>query len=161
MSVNSNNPVVHPLAIVESGAFIGDRTRIGAFAHVLPGARIGKDCNLCDHTFIGNDAVIGDTVTIKCGVSVWDNVELQNNVFVGPNVVFSGDEFPRNMPCPEHFQRTMVCRGASLGAGSVILPGLRIGEKAMVAAGSVVTRDVPPRTIVAGNPARILRSLDK
>ncbi len=160
MSANSNLPFIHPQAIVEPGAGVGSGTRIWAFAHVLPGARIGKDCNLCDHTFIENDVVIGDSVTVKCGVSVWDGIELQDLVFVGPNVAFTNDKFPRSKQYPERFARTVVCRGASLGAGAVILPGLRIGEWAMVGAGAVVTRDVPSNAIVVGNPARIVGYVD-
>ena len=160
MSTNVEKPLIHPQAIVEPGAVLGAGTRVWAFAHVLPGARIGKDCNLCDHTFIENDVVIGNSVTIKCGVYIWDGIELQDFVFVGPNVTFTNDKFPRSKQYPEQFARTVICRGASLGAGAVILPGLRIGEQAMVGAGAVVTRDVPPNAIVTGNPARIVGYVD-
>ena len=156
MSVESDQGFIHPQAIVEPGAVIGEGTRIWAYSHVLPGARIGRDCNICDHTFVENDVVIGNSVTIKCGVYVWDGIELQDLVFVGPNVSFTNDKFPRSKQYPDPFVRTLVCRGASLGAGAVILPGLRIGEHAMVGAGAVVTRDVPPNAIVVGNPARMV-----
>ena len=145
----------HPAAIVET-AHVGDRTRVWAFAHVLPGARIGADCNLCDHTFIENDVVVGDRVTIKCGVQVWDGVTLEDDVFVGPNATFTNDPFPRSgqhRPAPA---RTLVRKGASIGANATIAPGLTIGERAIVGAGAVVTRDVAADTIVAGNPARIV-----
>lgn len=146
---------VHPNAIVEPGAILGEGTRVWAFAHVLPRARIGQDCNLCDGVFIENNVVIGDRVTIKCGVQVWDGLRLDDDVFVGPNATFTNDEFPRSKHYPEQFLQTVVHKGASIGANATILPGITIGAHAMVGAGAVVTRDVPPYAIVAGNPARI------
>ena len=145
----------HETAIVESPS-VGAGTRIWAFAHILPGAVIGAACNICDQTFIENDVRIGDRVTIKCGVQVWDGITLQDDVFVGPNATFSNDPFPRSGQHPGRYARTLVKRGASIGANATILPGLTIGEKAMVGAGAVVTSDVPPMAIVAGNPARIV-----
>lgn len=149
----------HPNALCESPT-IGSGTRIWAFAHVLPQARIGADCNICDHVFIENDVVIGDRVTVKCGVQVWDGVQLEDDVFVGPNVTFTNDIFPRSKQYPESFGRTVVQSGASLGANSTILPGITIGRNAMVGAGAVVTRSVPPNAIVVGNPARIAGYVD-
>jgi acetyltransferase-like isoleucine patch superfamily enzyme/dTDP-4-dehydrorhamnose 3,5-epimerase-like enzyme len=145
----------HETAIVESST-VGAGTRIWAFVHILPGAVIGAACNICDHTFIENDVRIGDRVTIKCGVQLWDGITLQDDVFVGPNATFSNDHFPRSGQHPLRYSRTLVKRGASIGANATILPGLTIGEKAMVGAGAVVTGDVPPMAIVAGNPARIV-----
>src|ERR1017187_8276552 len=145
----------HATAIVESPS-VGAGTRIWAFVHILPGAVIGAACNICDQTFIENDVRIGDRVTIKCGVQLWDGITLEDDVFVGPNATFSNDPFPRSGQHPERYARTLVKRGASIGANATILPGLTIGEKAMVGAGAVVTHDVPPRAIVAGNPARIV-----
>lgn len=145
---------VHPNAICES-ADIGADTRIWAFAHVLPGARIGSDCNICDHVFIENQVLIGDRVTIKCGVQVWDGVTLEDGVFVGPNVTFTNDGFPRSKQYPESYAHTRVCAGASIGANATILPGITIGRNAMVGAGSVVVASVPANAIVVGNPARI------
>ncbi|MEO8595647.1 MAG: WxcM-like domain-containing protein [Candidatus Solibacter sp.] len=145
----------HETAIVESQT-IGAGTRIWAYAHVLPGAVIGADCNICDQTFIENDVRLGDRVTIKCGVQVWDGVTLEDDVFVGPNATFSNDPFPRSGRQPERFARTLVKRGASIGANATILPGLTIGERAMIGAGAVVTSNVPSFAIVAGNPARIV-----
>jgi acetyltransferase-like isoleucine patch superfamily enzyme len=145
----------HETAIVESST-VGAETRIWAFVHILPGAVIGAACNICDHTFIENDVRIGDRVTIKCGVQLWDGITLQDDVFVGPNATFSNDHFPRSGQHPLRYARTLVKRGASIGANATILPGLTIGERAMVGAGAVVTGDVPPMAIVAGNPARIV-----
>jgi UDP-2-acetamido-3-amino-2,3-dideoxy-glucuronate N-acetyltransferase len=145
----------HETAIVESSS-VGAGTRIWAFVHILPGAVIGADCNICDQAFIENDVRIGDRVTIKCGVQVWDGITLEDDVFVGPNATFSNDPFPRSGKHPDRYTRTVVKRGASIGANATILPGLTIGQKAMVGAGAVVTSDVPPLAIVAGNPARIV-----
>lgn len=144
----------HSQAIVESDK-IGEGTRIWAFAHILPGAVIGQDCNICDHSFIENDVTLGNRVTIKCGVQVWDGITLDDDVFVGPNATFTNDPMPRSRQYPESFSRTIVRRGASIGANSTILPGITIGMNAMVGAGAVVTADVPPNAIVVGNPARI------
>jgi acetyltransferase-like isoleucine patch superfamily enzyme len=145
----------HDTAIVESHA-VGRGTRIWAFAHVLSGAVIGEDCNICDHTFIENDVRIGDRVTLKCGVQLWDGVRVESDVFIGPNATFTNDLFPRSKKPPPHFEGTWIKQGASIGANATILPGITIGEKAMVGAGAVVTRNVPPFAIVTGNPARIV-----
>lgn len=150
---------VHPNALCESDD-IGAGTRIWAFAHVLPGARIGRDCNICDGVFIEGDAVIGDRSTIKCGVQVWDAVRLGNDVFVGPNATFSNDVFPRSRQRPERYVETVVEDGASIGANATLLPGVRIGRGAMIGAGAVITRSVPANAIVVGNPARIVGYTD-
>jgi acetyltransferase-like isoleucine patch superfamily enzyme len=144
----------HPQALVESSA-IGARTRIWAFAHVLPGAVVGADCNICDHVFLENDVRVGDRVTIKCGVQLWDGVELEDDVFVGPNATFTNDRMPRSRRWLAAPLRTRVRQGASIGASATLLPGLTVGPNAVVGAGAVVTRDVPANAIVAGNPARI------
>jgi acetyltransferase-like isoleucine patch superfamily enzyme len=149
----------HPNALVESNR-IGARTRVWAFAHVLPGAVIGDDCNICDHVFIENDVVVGDRVTIKCGVQLWDGVRIEDDVFVGPNATFTNDPFPRSRQYLDRYPVTRVERGASIGANATLLPGITIGAHAMVAAGAVVTRTVPARAVVMGNPARIVRYLD-
>lgn len=146
---------LHPNAICES-QLIGDNTRIWAFTHVLPNAKIGSDCNICDHVFVENDVIIGDRVTIKCGVQVWDGVTLEDDVFIGPNVTFTNDPFPRSKHYPEIFSKTLVRSGASVGANATILPGVTIGIRAMIGAGAVVTHDVPPYATVVGNPARII-----
>ena len=151
---------VHPQALCES-ARIGAGTRIWAFAHVLPGAVVGRDCNLCDGVFIENDVRIGDRVTVKCGVQLWDGVTLEDDVFVGPNATFTNDAFPRSRRKPPQFLRTTVERGASIGANATILPGVTIGRGAMVGAGAVVVRSVPRWAIVAGNPAHIIGYADE
>jgi UDP-2-acetamido-3-amino-2,3-dideoxy-glucuronate N-acetyltransferase len=148
----------HPQALVETDR-IGDGTRIWAFAHVLPGAVIGADCNICDHVFIENDVQVGSRVTIKCGVQLWDGVRLEDDVFVGPNATFTNDPWPRSKVYPQTFPKTLVRKGASIGANATLLPGVTIGEHAMIGAGAVVTRDVPPRVLVAGVPARVVRAL--
>jgi len=145
---------VHPQALVESQQ-IGAGSRVWAFSHVLPGARIGCEANICDHVFIENDVVVGDRVTVKCGVQLWDGVRIEDDVFIGPNVTFSNDAFPRSKQRPERFVQTLVRKGASIGSNATIRPGLTIGANALVSDGAVVTRDVPPNAIVAGNPAHI------
>ena len=147
-------PYVHPNGICESST-VGEGTRIWAFAHVLPDAKIGRFCNICDGVFVENDVVLGDRVTIKNGVQVWDGVTLGDDVFVGPNATFTNDLFPRSRQ-PSTFARTTVCDGASIGANATILAGVTIGAGAMVGAGTVVIHDVPPGATVVGNPARIV-----
>jgi acetyltransferase-like isoleucine patch superfamily enzyme len=148
--------IVHPQAIVES-LNIGEQTRIWAFSHVLPGAKIGRDVNLCDHTFVENDVVIGDHVTVKSGVQLWDGIRLEDDVFIGPNATFTNDPFPRSKQYPEQFPKTFIKRGASIGANATILPGVTIGEYAMIGAGAVVTKDIPAYAVAVGNPARVIR----
>lgn len=145
---------VHERGICETDQ-VGSGTRIWAFAHVLPGARIGAECNICDGVFVEGGVKVGDRVTIKSGVQLWDGVELEDDVFVGPNATFTNDPFPRSRAWLEEYPRTLVRRGASVGANATILPGIEIGRGAMVGAGAVVTRPVPPNAIVSGNPARI------
>src|SRR6187549_187051 len=152
-------PFVHPQALCESTS-IGAGTRVWAFAHVLSGAVIGADCNICDHVFIENAVVVGDRVTIKCGVQLWNGINVADDVFVGPNATFSNDKYPRSKQYQAKVEETHIGKGASIGAGAVILPGLRIGSKAMVGAGAVVTHDVPAKAVVSGNPARIVGYVD-
>jgi len=147
-------PFIHPQASCEA-ARVGDDTRVWGFAVVAKGAVIGSGCNICSHTFIEGAVTVGDRVTIKSGVQLWDGVTIEDDVFVGPNATFTNDPFPRSGERPDSWAATLVCRGASIGANATILPGLTIGRSAMVGAGAVVTRSVPPHAIVAGNPARI------
>lgn len=145
---------VHPAGLCETKD-VGARTRIWAFAHVLEGARLGADCNICDHVFIEGDVVVGDRVTVKSGVQLWNGTRLGDDVFIGPNVTFTNDRFPRSRQWQDQVPETRVGDGASIGANATILPGLVIGRNAMVGAGSVVTKDVPANAIAYGNPARI------
>ncbi len=146
---------VHSMGLCES-PHVGKGSRVWAFAHVLAGARLGENCNICDHVFIENDVVLGDRVTVKCGVQLWDGLRVGDDVFIGPNATFTNDRFPRSKQYPEEFAQTTIGRGASIGANATILPGVSIGQHAMVGAGAVVTRSVPPYAIVVGNPARIV-----
>jgi acetyltransferase-like isoleucine patch superfamily enzyme len=148
---------VHPLALCET-EHVGPRTRIWAFAHLLPGARIGADCNIGDHAFIEGGVRIGNRVTVKNASLLWDGVTLEDDVFLGPNVVFTNDPTPRatiRKPSPELLP-TLVRRGASVGANATIVCGVTIGAGAFIAAGAVVIRDVEPYAMVAGNPARLI-----
>lgn len=146
--------LINVLAEVQT-PHIGKGSRVWQFVVILSGAKIGEDCNICSHCLIENDVVIGDRTTVKSGVQLWDGVRLGDDVFVGPNVTFTNDRFPRSRQRPEAFLTTIIESGASIGGGAVILPGITIGRNAMVGAGAVVTRSVPPNAIVTGNPATI------
>lgn len=149
---------VHPLSEVQSKE-IGKGTRIWQFCIVFMGAKIGQNCNICAQVLIENDVIIGDNVTVKSGVQLWDGVRIEDNVFIGPNATFTNDLFPRSKIFPEKFMKTIVKEGASIGANATILPGLIIGEHSFVGAGAVVTKNVPARTVVTGNPAKIVGQL--
>lgn len=142
-----NKMMIHPLSDVQSQN-IGQGTRIWQFCVVLAGAIIGENCNICSHCFIENDVKIGDNVTIKCGVQVWDGITIEDNVFIGPNVSFCNDKYPRSKAYPSEFLSTIIKKGASIGANATILPGVTIGENAMIGAGAVIVKDVPPHTKV-------------
>ena len=146
---------IHPQALCES-ANVGEGTRIWAFAHVLLGARIGRNCNICDGVFVENDVTVGDNVTVKCGVQLWDGVTVEDNVFIGPNATLTNDRYPKSRNENWKLLRTILRKGCSIGANATILPGLEIGEGAMIGAGAVVTRSVPPHAVVVGNPGRIV-----
>ena len=148
-------PKIHPTAEVSTNN-IGTGVTIWQSVVVLSGATIGNDVNINAHCFVENNVVIGDRVTIKSGVYLWDGIVLEDNVFVGPNVTFTNDKLPRSKQYPSEFLKTVVCDGASIGGGAVILPGVRIERGAMIGAGAVVTKNVPPFAIVVGNPARIV-----
>ena len=147
---------VHPTADVQTTK-IGEGTRIWQNAVILPGAVIGAGCNICAGCFIENDVVLGNNVTIKNGVSLYDGIRLEDDVFVGPNATFTNDPLPRSGRRPAAFSKTVVKRGASIGANATLLPGITVGEGALVAAGSVVTKDVPAGAVVMGNPAHVKR----
>ena len=154
------NTGIHKLADVATTE-VGVGTRIWQFVVILPGAKIGTECNICAHVFIENDVIVGDRVTIKCGVQLWDGLRVGDDVFIGPNATFTNDKFPRSKQFPAKFLETIIENGASIGAGAVILPGITIGQGSMVAAGSVVTKDVASKSLVQGNPARHIRFLER
>jgi UDP-2-acetamido-3-amino-2,3-dideoxy-glucuronate N-acetyltransferase len=147
---------IHPLADVQS-SYIGTNTKIWQFVVILPDAKIGADCNICSHCLIENDVVVGDRVTVKSGVQLWDGIRLEDDVFIGPNVTFTNDPYPRSKHYPAVFPLTTVKAGASIGGGATILPGITIGRHAMVGAGAVVTKSLPEGAVVVGNPARIVK----
>ena len=149
---------IHPLADVQSKN-IGSGTRIWQFVVILSGARIGEDCNLNAHTLVENDVVVGNRVTVKSGVFLWDGLRVEDDVFIGPNATFTNDKFPRSKQYPEAFQPTVLGKGCSIGANSTILGGVTIGDGALIGAGSVVTKDVPPGELWVGNPARFVRKI--
>lgn len=146
--------MIHDSADVHTKS-IGVGTTIWQFVAILPGAKIGSDVNICAHCFIEDNVVIGDRVTVKSGVYLWDGVQLEDDVFIGPNVTFTNDKFPRSKIYPDQFLSTIVKKNATVGGGAVLLPGITIGQGAMVGAGAVVTKSVPPYAIVTGSPARI------
>ena len=154
MVVNMNEFFVHPLADVHA-TDIGTGSRVWQFVVILANARIGRDCNICSHCLIESDVVIGDRVTEKSGVQIWNGLRIANDVFIGPNVSFSNDKFPKSGNRDFDCMQTIVDEGASIGAGATILPGIHIGANAVVGAGAVVTKNVPAGTTVVGNPARI------
>lgn len=155
---------IHSTAIVDSTQ-VGAGTRIWAYTHVMNDASIGGDCNIGEHCFIESGATVGNQVTIKNGNMVWEGVHLEDGVFVGPLVVFTNDLYPRSPRLPQVHNRyadrswleqTIIKRGASLGAGAVILAGITIGEFCMVGAGSIVSKSLPPHALVIGSPARVV-----
>lgn len=147
---------IHPLSDVQSKN-IGKDTIIWQFCIVLPKAKIGENCNINCHVFIENDVVIGNNVTIKPGVQIWDGIRIEDNVFIGPNATFTNDLRPRSKEYPDKFLQTVIKKGASIGANATILPGIEIGERAMIGAGSVVINNIPPDTTWVGNPARQIK----
>nr|HEX4315625.1 acyltransferase [Kofleriaceae bacterium] len=145
---------IHPSAIVDAGAVIGDDTKVWHFVHVAAGARIGARCVLGHGCYVGN-VVVGDGCRIQNHVSLFDGVTLEDDVFVGPAAAFTNVVHPRaHVSRKDQLAATRVCRGASIGANATIRCGVTIGAYALVGAGAVVTRDVPPHAIVTGNPAR-------
>ena len=151
--------MIHNLSDIQSQK-IGENTNIWQFCVILPNAQIGNNCNICAHCFIENNVTIGDNVTIKCGVYLWDGIEIDNDVFIGPNVTFINDKYPRSKQYPEKLLKTIIKKGASIGANSTILGGTTVGEKAMIGAGSVVTKDVPAGELWIGNPAKFIRNIE-
>lgn len=149
--------MIHPLA--DCKAMVPDSTNVWQFCVVLPHAQIGEECNVCSHCFIENEVSIGNYVTVKNGVQLWDGITLEDDVFVGANVTFTNDRYPRSKNRNWELEKTIVRRGASIGAGATILCGIEIGENAMIGAGSVVTKSVPAGELWMGNPARFIRKV--
>ena len=144
--------MIHSMSDVQSKN-IGNNTNIWQFCVVLPGAVIGSRCNICSHCFIENNVVIGNNVTIKCGVQIWDGIIIEDDVFIGPNATFCNDRYPKSKNKNFKLEGIIIRKGASIGANATILPGVTVGEYAIVGAGSVVVYNVPSRQIVVGNPA--------
>jgi acetyltransferase-like isoleucine patch superfamily enzyme len=149
---------IHPLSDVQSST-IGNETSIWQFTVVLKDAIIGDFCNICSHVFIENKVKIGNSVTIKAGVQLWDGVEIGDEVFIGPNVTFTNDIYPKSKAKSWVCLKTLIKKGASIGANATILPGITIGENSVVGAGSVVIKDIPANTVWVGNPARLIKYL--
>ena len=156
--MEKNNRFIHTLADVLTDN-IGEDTKVWQFVVILKDAKIGSNCNINSHCFIENDVVIGNNVTVKCGVYLWDGMRIENNVFIGPNVTFVNDKYPRSKKYPSKFQKTLIKKGASIGAGAIILGGLTIGENSLIGAGSVVTKNIPDNTLWYGNPAVKIKSI--
>jgi UDP-2-acetamido-3-amino-2,3-dideoxy-glucuronate N-acetyltransferase len=152
--------LIHTLADVQTTK-IGKGTRIWQFAVILREATIGEDCNINCHTFIENDVEIGNRVTVKSGVYIWDGMRIYDDVFIGPNVTFTNDKYPRSKHYPEAFQNIIIEKGSSIGANATILGGLKVGEYSLIGAGSVVTKNVAPYTLVQGNPAKVVGKVNK
>lgn len=150
---------IHPSSVVQSSN-IGEGTQVWQYCVILKGAKIGRNCNINFNVFIENDVTVGDNVTVKSGVQLWDGLHVEDNVFIGPNVTFTNDKYPRSKVYPDKFLRTTLKKGASIGAGSVILCGVTIGVNALIGAGSVVTKDVPDNELWYGNPAVFVRKLN-
>jgi UDP-2-acetamido-3-amino-2,3-dideoxy-glucuronate N-acetyltransferase len=152
---------IHPSSDVQSKN-IGNNTIIWQFCVVLAGAKIGSDCNICSHCFIENDVVLGDRVTIKNGVYIFDSIYIEDDVFIGPNVTFTNDLYPKSQRGAarndSEYPKTFIGKGASIGGGATILPGIEIGHGALIGAGAVVTKDVKPETVVFGMGAKEMRS---
>ena len=150
-----NKAYVHPTAVVEKTAKIGEGTKVWHFVHVRENAQIGKECVLGHSVYIGKEVKIGNHVKLENRATVYQGVKIEDNVFVGPHVTFTNDPYPRSLSTNWKIMPTFVKKGASIGAGAVIMCGVTIGEHAMIGVGSIVTKDIPPHAMAYGNPARI------
>ena len=148
-----NQPFLHPLSDIQTH-IIGENSKIWQFCVILSGAEIGLNCNICSHCFIENNVIIGNNVTIKNGVYLFDGMLIEDDVFIGPNATFTNDKYPKSKIYPRQFKNTHIKKGASIGAGAIILPGITIGENALIGAGAIITKDIAPNEIVYGLPAR-------
>ncbi|MDA0939695.1 MAG: acyltransferase [Bacteroidetes bacterium] len=147
---------IHPTAEVQTPN-LGEGTVVWQHTVVLEGAHVGKNCNLNCFCFVENDVRIGDRVTVKAGVQLWDGITVEDDVFVGPNATFTNHRDPKSQKPPAEFDRIVLQKGCSVGANATVIGPCVVGSNSLVAAGAVVTKDVPPNVVVAGNPARILR----
>lgn len=147
-------PIIHPLADVQSRN-IGDGTKVWQFTVILAAAKVGRDCNICSHCFLEDGVRIGDRVTIKNGVYLWDGMQIGDDVFIGPNVTFTNDRYPKSKNINFKLERTIIGNRVSIGAGAIFLPGISIGDDAIIGAGSLVTKNVPSGSLVMGNPAQV------
>lgn len=145
---------IHDLADVQSES-IGEDSKVWQFCVILKDAVIGNNCNINAQVLIENDVIIGNNVTVKSGVQIWDGTRIEDNVFIGPNATLTNDLMPRSKKYPEKFAGITLKKGCSIGANATLLPGIIVGEGAMIGAGAVVTKDVPKNAIVVGNPAII------
>lgn len=151
--------MIHPLSDVKSKN-IGKDTNIWQFCVVFSEAKIGDNCNICANVLIENEVTVGNNVTVKSGVQLWNGITVEDNVFIGPNATFTNDLFPRSKNPDWKLSKTVIKKGASIGANATILCGITIGEKAMIGAGSVVTKDVPDGELWVGNPAHFVRKIE-
>lgn len=154
----NNDFFIHPLSEVQTEN-IGVQTRIWQHSIVMKDVIIGKNCNISCHTFLEDNVIIGNNVTIKSGVFLWDGMRIQDNVFIGPNVTFTNDKYPRSKSYPEKYQSILLKKGASIGANSTILGGVIIGENAMIGAASLVTKNIPDGELWFGSPAKFIRKI--
>ena len=150
-----NKVAIQPTAIVDKNVVIGEGTRVWNFVHVRENAEIGKQCVLADYVYVGRGVKIGNNVKLENRATVYEGVTIQDKVFVGPHVTFTNDPYPRSFSTDWKILQTLVKEGASIGAGTVIVCGVTIGEYALIGSGSVVTEDMPPHALAYGNPARI------
>ena len=151
--------MIHPLSDCKANN-IGKNTNIWQFCVVFPEAKIGENCNICANVLIENDVSVGNNVTVKSGVQLWDGITVEDDVFIGPNATFTNDLFPRSKNPNWKLSKTVIKKGASIGANATILCGITIGEKAMIGAGSVVTKDVPDGELWVGNPAHFVKTIE-
>lgn len=151
--------MIHPLADCKN-INVPESTRIWQFCVIFPECKIGENCNICANVIIENKVSLGNNVTVKSGVQLWDGVIVEDDVFIGPNVTFTNDMYPKSGNKDYKMLITKICKGASIGANSTILPGVTIGEGALIGAGSVVTKNVPSCTLWVGNPAKQIRIIE-
>lgn len=144
---------IHPLADCKSKD-IGENTNIWQFCVIFKNAKIGKNCNICANVLVEDDVIIGENVTVKSGVQLWNGARVEDDVFIGPNVTFTNEHFSRSKQYPDHFEQTIIKKGASLGANCTVIAGNTVGEYSLIGAGSVVTKNIPPYTVWFGNPIR-------